>query len=229
MPDRNRTRLDQESTQRVQLILNQLQLQRLAVARRSWRVDGDAHRAPEILLCLDAQAGVVAEAAAALPLELLQRAVRLARPFEVTRDAVDAPSWLSAHGFASARIWLGPRDRLACVFFLGLWRLRPALEPTRLQLVESAFETLAQALAPPPWLSLAAAAATGPRDEDATLAIETRGELVPLREAVRRVERQMLRRALHLAEGNRAAAARSLAVTRSCLYRKLKEHGLLSE
>jgi hypothetical protein len=178
---------------------------------------------------LDAQAGVVSDASSALPLELLRRAAKLSRPFEVSREAVDAPSWLASHGFASARIWLGPRDRLACVFFLGLWRLRPSLDPTRLQLVESAFETLAQALAPPPWLSLAAATATAPRDADAPTATETRGELLPLREAVRRVERQMLRRALQLAEGNRAAAARSLAVTRSCLYRKLKEHGLLSE
>ncbi len=50
---------------------------------------------------------------------------------------------------------------------------------------------------------------------------------VPLSEALRIAERQALYRALQHVGGNRSAAARLLAVSRSTLYLKLQEYGLL--
>jgi sigma-54 dependent transcriptional regulator, acetoin dehydrogenase operon transcriptional activator AcoR len=53
------------------------------------------------------------------------------------------------------------------------------------------------------------------------------GGTVPLTEALRIAERQALHRALQHVGGNRSAAARLLAVSRSTLYLKLEEYGLL--
>src|SRR5262249_42604155 len=49
---------------------------------------------------------------------------------------------------------------------------------------------------------------------------------LPLREALARLERELLVAALRKAEGNRAAAARILGIPRPQLYAKLDEHGL---
>lgn len=54
-----------------------------------------------------------------------------------------------------------------------------------------------------------------------------RGALLPLAEALRVAERQALQRALQHVDGNRSAAARLLGVSRSTLYLKLSEYGLL--
>jgi len=49
---------------------------------------------------------------------------------------------------------------------------------------------------------------------------------LPLREAIARLERDLLAAALHKAEGNRTLAARLLGIPRPQLYAKLDEHGL---
>ena len=51
-------------------------------------------------------------------------------------------------------------------------------------------------------------------------------EGLTLREAVLRLERQMILRALARAAGNRSEAARQLGIGRPQLYAKLEEHGL---
>jgi DNA-binding NtrC family response regulator len=50
---------------------------------------------------------------------------------------------------------------------------------------------------------------------------------LPLREALARLERDLLTSALRRAEGNRTAAAKLLGIPRPQLYAKLEEHGLL--
>ena len=55
----------------------------------------------------------------------------------------------------------------------------------------------------------------------------TNAHLVPLDETVRAAERKALTMALKQAGGKRSAAARLLGVSRSTLYAKLQEHGLL--
>ncbi len=49
---------------------------------------------------------------------------------------------------------------------------------------------------------------------------------LPYAEAIARVEKLLLERALHRAGGNRAEAARQLGIRRQLLYAKLREHGL---
>jgi DNA-binding NtrC family response regulator len=49
---------------------------------------------------------------------------------------------------------------------------------------------------------------------------------LPLREALARLERDLLSAALHRAEGNRTVAAKLLGIPRPQLYAKLEEHGL---
>ena len=49
---------------------------------------------------------------------------------------------------------------------------------------------------------------------------------LPLREALARLERDLLSAALQRAEGNRTAAAKLLGIPRPQLYAKLEEHGL---
>lgn len=51
--------------------------------------------------------------------------------------------------------------------------------------------------------------------------------VVPLEEALRRVEHTLLVRALQASEGNKSRAARQLRLSRQGLYRKLHRHGLL--
>jgi DNA-binding NtrC family response regulator len=50
-----------------------------------------------------------------------------------------------------------------------------------------------------------------------------------LREAVARLERRLISRALEQAGGNRSEAARQLGIGRAQLYAKLDEHGLSSK
>jgi DNA-binding NtrC family response regulator len=49
---------------------------------------------------------------------------------------------------------------------------------------------------------------------------------LPFKEAVAALERELIRRALEAAEGNRAEAARRLGINRRLLYSKLEEHGI---
>jgi two-component system response regulator AtoC len=68
---------------------------------------------------------------------------------------------------------------------------------------------------------------TGLAGEDAFAAPASSGQVIPLDEALRVAERQALLRALKHSAGNRSAAARLLGVSRSTLYSKLQEYGLL--
>jgi len=49
---------------------------------------------------------------------------------------------------------------------------------------------------------------------------------LPMREAIARLERDLLASALRRAEGNRTVAAKLLGIPRPQLYAKLDEHGL---
>jgi two-component system NtrC family response regulator len=49
---------------------------------------------------------------------------------------------------------------------------------------------------------------------------------LPMREALARLERDLLAAAVRRADGNRTIAARLLGIPRSQLYAKLEEHGL---
>jgi two-component system response regulator AtoC len=53
------------------------------------------------------------------------------------------------------------------------------------------------------------------------------GQVVPLDQELRAAEKKALERALEVAKQNRSQAARLLGVSRSTLYAKLEEHGLL--
>jgi len=53
------------------------------------------------------------------------------------------------------------------------------------------------------------------------------GDIVPLKEAMKRMERRLLLAGLEAAGGNRKEAARRLAINRTTLYNKLHEHGLM--
>jgi two-component system response regulator AtoC len=73
---------------------------------------------------------------------------------------------------------------------------------------------------------------TGPAGADAAEAEANQAESVPnisvpLNQAMQAVERQILVRALKHTGGNRSAAARLLSVSRTTLYNKLGEYGLL--
>jgi len=67
-------------------------------------------------------------------------------------------------------------------------------------------------------------------DAPHTLEIEARGDKsfleMPFKEAVAVLERELIRRALEAANGNRAEAARRLGINRRLLYSKLEEHEL---
>ena len=52
-------------------------------------------------------------------------------------------------------------------------------------------------------------------------------EGLPLKDAIARLEKELLTRALHRAEGNRTAAARILGIARPQLYVKLEEHRIV--
>jgi two-component system, NtrC family, response regulator AtoC len=68
---------------------------------------------------------------------------------------------------------------------------------------------------------------SGLADADAIPAPISGGRVVHLDEALRAAEREALLRALKHSGGNRSAAARLLGVSRSTLYSKLQEHGLM--
>jgi len=68
---------------------------------------------------------------------------------------------------------------------------------------------------------------TGLSGADAQDGPASSGQVLPLDEALRTAERQALVRALKHTGGNRSAAARLLGVSRSTLYSKLQDYGLL--
>jgi len=49
---------------------------------------------------------------------------------------------------------------------------------------------------------------------------------LPFKDAVAALERELIRRALEAADGNRTEAARRLGINRRLLYSKLEEHGI---
>jgi DNA-binding NtrC family response regulator len=69
-------------------------------------------------------------------------------------------------------------------------------------------------------LQLAARAAARPPRAEETIILD---------EFLGRVERELVRRALDRAKGNKARAARLLGMTRPRLYRRLEQLGLLDE
>jgi transcriptional regulator with PAS, ATPase and Fis domain len=52
-------------------------------------------------------------------------------------------------------------------------------------------------------------------------------ELLPLKDAMRKVERHLIMEGLKAAEGNRKEAARLLGINRTTLYNKMHEHGIM--
>jgi len=62
-----------------------------------------------------------------------------------------------------------------------------------------------------------------PPDESLT----PEGEVLPLREAMKRAERKLIRRILEKCRGNRKEAAKLLNINRTTLYNKLHEHSLM--
>ena len=75
--------------------------------------------------------------------------------------------------------------------------------------------------------SLGQAAPEAAAKSTAGAAPETGSEIRPLEVEIRAAEKQALERALRATKHNRSLAARLLGVSRSTLYLKLKEHGLL--
>jgi DNA-binding NtrC family response regulator len=53
------------------------------------------------------------------------------------------------------------------------------------------------------------------------------GDVVPLKQAMKKVERRFLLVALKACEGNRKETAERLGINRTTLYNKLHEHGLM--
>lgn len=55
------------------------------------------------------------------------------------------------------------------------------------------------------------------------------GEILPLKEAMKKVESRLVRQALGACDGNRKETAELLDINRTTLYNKLHEHGLMDE
>ena len=53
------------------------------------------------------------------------------------------------------------------------------------------------------------------------------GETLPLREAMKRIERRLILQGLNVSGGNRKEAARLLDINRTTLYNKLHEHDIM--
>ena len=64
-----------------------------------------------------------------------------------------------------------------------------------------------------------------PRAERVEAAIED-GDVPPLEQTLREMERRLILRALQVAEGNKSKAAELLKVSRKRIYRKLEEYGI---
>lgn len=135
-------------------------------------------------------------------------------------DPLHGP-WLRSQRFSSLRVLLGPANRAPSVFFLCFAQRPSRPEPADERLALATIESLCERLAPPEWLPLAAA------PSERSGGVPASAPLRPMRHAVEEVERILLRRALLVAEGNKSLAARSLHMTRSALYRKLRRYGLL--
>jgi len=59
------------------------------------------------------------------------------------------------------------------------------------------------------------------------LLVPVNGEILPLREAMKKVERQLILSVLKASGGNRKESARRLGINRTTLYNKLHEHGIM--
>jgi DNA-binding NtrC family response regulator len=63
----------------------------------------------------------------------------------------------------------------------------------------------------------------GPAGRDVAAMVR---DAVPLKTALAQLEREMIKEALHQAEGNRSEAARALHIYRRLLYQKMEEYEL---
>lgn len=177
----------------------------------------------------------------ATPMAAYQQLLEHGRALEQGVDGEGSIArWLRAHAARRLLGWPLPSDRLPCVFLVAVYRSDRDPGAQRLRVAREGMEALARALAPPAWLPLSSArSANGahvlarrdpnranfprpPSDE-----VEALDRLLPLEEAVVLVEKLMIRRALQCSEGNKAAAARTLRMSRQSLYKKLKRYGLL--
>ena len=213
-----------ELQRRLEPIRLALGAEHLAVARR---LPGAPDGPPRLeVLAQLADTGPVEPPDHDLPITFVLELVRTARPLDVRADDPPDGPWsrvLAERGIAWMGGWPLPSDRLPSVFAVA-WR-RSVHEPgtVRRQVAAAGMEALARALAPPVWFPFTPSR-PGPGPESGPAESEDDGSLSG---ALARVERDLIVRALHAAEGNKTRAARELQLSRQGLYRKLRRHGLV--
>ena len=220
-----------EIHRRLDAIRQALGADRAVVARRVPAVDRTETRFE--VLAQAAPTGAVRPPGLDVPLDFLDELFRDGRARECGRHSHDPArrADLVRRGLTWMGGWPLPSDRWPSIVVLAWCRRRRDPGTIRRQVAEAGMEALARALAPPPWVPLDASRATS-RAPDAGRA-GSRGPDGPnedgsLAGTLARVERDLILRAMQAAEGNKAAAARSLALSRQGLYRKLRRHGLLA-
>jgi len=137
--------------------------------------------------------------------------------------------WLRKRGEARILGFPLPEDERPSILLVAVYHEERRVGEQRLRVSRAGMDALARALAPPPWLPLTPIVEPTSRtgeDQDSGVS-RLLSDLVPLPDAVAMVERVMLRRALRVSEGNKAAAARHLRMSRQGLYKKLRQHGML--
>ncbi len=188
----------------------------------------------EVLAAVDRQ-GIVASPERQMPLAVLDRMCRTGRHFDLPCDTEWTGRWMREREATRVMGWSLPGDRAASVFFVAVYTGGKVVGDKQRRAALEGMETLACALAPPAWMH-AARAPTSSIASGAAPVLALLGEagdepsmdgFPSLREAVFRMERTLIRRALQQHEGNKSATARALKMSRQGLYKKLKQHGLL--
>jgi hypothetical protein len=220
--DPKRTDLDLDRvTQRLDSIRQALGASRIGVGRRlsSART---ADRVYEVLAAVGENVDPSAPARS-ISLTVLEEVMRLGTPCAIAAGR-GRPAWdrrLRRWGCWRIEAWPFPADRLPSVFFVAHFAGPEDPGERRRFVARTGMDALARALAPPSWAPLAR--------EKARIPLESRSPVVSLREAVRRFECSLIRRALTDAAGNKTEAARQLRMSRQGLYRKLRAHGLMED
>jgi len=181
----------------------------------------------EVLDTVDAAAASVEEA---VPLAAFLELLRGGRGLDVTPGNDDRLArWLRERGERRLLGFPLPSDQRPSVLMVAIYSRDRRVGEQRLEVARAGMDALARALAPPPWVPLAPVLdppeSQDPGSEPAVSQLLS--DVVPLPDAIALVERVMLQRALRVSEGNKAAAARRLRLSRQGLYKKLRQHGML--